>query len=369
MVNVQQYDVFYQDFRQIIQQIEREMDPEDQLLINMASGTPAMKSALLVMATLAEYRFLPIQVSSPLRKMNEEEDDRKNYDPEINWELNEDNTEAFVNRCEEVKCLHLMQLLKIDMIKKHIRAYDYMAAKRVADEIREDLPDDAYRLIAIAVERFKLNRSRVSQLMQEKSYDIFPVKDGNNHKIFEYTLVLQIKLAKEEYADFIRGITPLVADLLEQILKKQCGISVDDYCTVRNDIKHWNRTRLEKDGLLVLLDEEYKNTAAGKFSGDIIYSNHLATLIRYKSKDSELIEKVNAVAEAERAVRNVAAHEIVSVTDEWFRKRAGKSAQEIFADIRYLIVKAGINIKREQWNSYDQMNDQIEHLLDGNQKS
>jgi hypothetical protein len=68
-------------------------------------------------------------------------------------------------------------------------------------------------------------------------------------------------------------------------------------------------------------------------------------------------------------VRNVAAHEIVSVTDEWFRKRAGKSAQEIFADIRYLIVKAGINIKREQWNSYDQMNDQIEHLLDGNQKS
>ena len=38
---------------------------DDRLLVNMASGTPAMKSALLIMATLAEYRFLPIQVSTP----------------------------------------------------------------------------------------------------------------------------------------------------------------------------------------------------------------------------------------------------------------------------------------------------------------
>ena len=57
MVNVQQYDVFYKEFRSIISDIEKEKGEDDRLLVNMASGTPAMKSALLIMATLAEYRF------------------------------------------------------------------------------------------------------------------------------------------------------------------------------------------------------------------------------------------------------------------------------------------------------------------------
>jgi hypothetical protein len=59
LTNVHQYDVFYKDFRTIIIDIEKGMNKDDQLILNMASGTPAMKSALLVLATLAEYRFLP----------------------------------------------------------------------------------------------------------------------------------------------------------------------------------------------------------------------------------------------------------------------------------------------------------------------
>ena len=76
MVDVQQYDLFYHAFRGIIADIEEEMMPEDTLIVNMASGTPAMKSALLVMATLAEYRFLPIQVSTPKRRSNLEHEER-----------------------------------------------------------------------------------------------------------------------------------------------------------------------------------------------------------------------------------------------------------------------------------------------------
>lgn len=44
-----------------------------------------MKSALLVMATLAEYRFIPIQVSTPKKKGNLEYEDRDDYDVETNW--------------------------------------------------------------------------------------------------------------------------------------------------------------------------------------------------------------------------------------------------------------------------------------------
>ena len=120
MVNVQQYDVFYKEFRSIISDIEKEKGKDDRLLVNMASGTPAMKSALLIMATLAEYRFLPVQVSTPQKKSNIEHEERQEYDVETNWELNQDNTENAENRCQEVKCMNLMRLLKLDIIKKHI---------------------------------------------------------------------------------------------------------------------------------------------------------------------------------------------------------------------------------------------------------
>ena len=84
------------------------------------------------MATLAEYRFLPIQVSTRLKKkviwnMKNE----KNMMTVANWELNQDNEIGAENRCVEVRCINLMRLLKIDIIKKHLLSYDYSAALEV----------------------------------------------------------------------------------------------------------------------------------------------------------------------------------------------------------------------------------------------
>lgn len=66
---------------------------------------------------------MPIQVSTPQKKSNLEHEERDEYDVKANWELNEDNEESAENRCQEVKCLNLMRLLKIDMIKKHLLSY------------------------------------------------------------------------------------------------------------------------------------------------------------------------------------------------------------------------------------------------------
>ena len=81
-----------------LEKIEKEMKPKDKLLLNMASGTPAMKSALMVLATLAEYRFYPILVSTPKNASNMEYEKRDDYDIECNWELDKDNEKIFENR-------------------------------------------------------------------------------------------------------------------------------------------------------------------------------------------------------------------------------------------------------------------------------
>lgn len=359
LVDVQQYDVFYQDFREEIRKIERTMDDNDELLINMASGTPAMKSALLVMSTLAEYRFKPIQVSTPQKTMNSEYEERKNYDPDENWECNLDNEEGAENRCTEVKCLNLMNLFKLEMIKKHIHAYDYKAALSIAEEIKRDIPEDVYRLLQIADARVKLNRRKISKLMQGKTYDIYPIKEGNKQKVFEYVLVLKIKLDREEYADFIRGITPMVVDLLEAILKKECSIALLDYCTVdQNGVTKWDIRKLKETKLLEILNEEYKE--AGGFRFGPVYSGHMVKLIYRKCSDNMLKNKLDEIIYIESRARNTAAHEIVSVTDEWFKEKTGKTAHEIFAIIQFLVKRAGICVKNEDWESYDRMNELID---------
>ena len=206
MVDVQQYDVFYDEFRKIISEIEEQKEKEDQLLVNMASGTPGMKSALLIMATLAEYRFLPIQVSTPQKKSNLEHEERDEYDVKANWELNEDNEEGAENRCQEVKCLNLMRLLKIDMIKKHLLSYDYHAALAVGKEIKDELNPVAWKWVQSADARAVLDWERMNRALPENNGIISAVRQENKKKIlFEYLLALDLKVKRGEYAEIGRA--------------------------------------------------------------------------------------------------------------------------------------------------------------------
>ena len=359
LVNVQDYDIFYREFKENIAKLEAQMGPEDQLLLNMASGTPAMKSALAVLAALAEYRFHAIQVSTPKKKSNQEYEERDDYDVELNWEYNEDNEDGYENRCKEVECLNLISMLKINMIKKHLLAYDYHAAFEIGKEVQEDVSERAMNLLEIASERVKLNRSRMNQLLPKCGYDLIPVKESGKQKVFEYALGLKLKIKKEEYADFIRGVTPVSIDLFELIIKQQCKIDLSKYCFERKGVLNWERNKLTDTEIKHILFQKYPN-----FHYGIIYSAHLNEIVQNMSDDSVLKEKANDLIEVEQKVRNVAAHEIVSVTEEWILKRIGKRPDDIMNIIQYLCSKAGIGSKKEDWNSYDDMNQKIIHELE-----
>lgn len=357
LVNVQEYDIFYRDFREEIRRIEESLQPGDELLLNMASGTPAMKSALLVIATLAEYRFRAIQVSTPKGGMNRDHEERTDYDTEIQWNKNADNAQKSKNRCTEVQCVHMVKLLKIDTIKKHIRAYDYTAALSLARELRGDISEEAFRLLQIAYARVRLDSREIRRLSEGKNDNIYPIGEGEEQDIFEYALVLQLKLKRKEYADFVRGITPLVVDLLENILRVECKVDLKDCTTIRqrDAVRVWDRKKLAQLGLLDLMDTVY----GGCFKEEPVYSNAVAKMIENRSKDKNLTAKIKEIVKVEKEVRNVAAHEIVSITDEWFREKKVKMPTEIFSILQYLIGRSGIHVSGADWKSYDKMNRNI----------
>ena len=52
LVNVHEFDIFFSEFNEIVKNIISENSPEDRILFNISSGTPAMKSALIVLNSL-----------------------------------------------------------------------------------------------------------------------------------------------------------------------------------------------------------------------------------------------------------------------------------------------------------------------------
>ena len=61
----------------------------------------------------------------------------------------------------------------------------------------------------------------------------------------------------------------------------------------------------------------------------------------------------------EENVRNIAAHDIVSITEEVIVKRTGFTPQMIMDKIHRAFAYSGIKVKKEYWNSYNDMNAEI----------
>ncbi len=353
LTNVQEFDFFYKEFREIIGRIFAEMDDSDRLLLNVSSGTPAMKSGLLVLQTLGEFPATMIQVSTPTGKMNEHI--HKDYDIELLWDLNEDNESDFKNRCQIVQCPTLSKIKNEEIIKKHIAVYDYQAAVAVAETMQSEDTKSYLNYLKMAEARILLDFPTVDKWQKEIPENCLPVKSGNSRKYFEYALNLSIKLKRKEYADFIRGITPVIVDLFEIALKKQCSIDVNEYTKSVNGVRCWDKRKLEGTSLQIKLNENYN----GDFRCGPVYSDHLRILIQSYSRDGRLRSLADDLRNVEANIRNMAAHQIVSITEDKIKKTTGFTGKQIMDKIISIFSYTGMNIEEKSWYSYDEMNQRI----------
>lgn len=360
--NVHEFDYFYKDFRAIIQNIYASMKEGDSLLLNISSGTPAMKSGLLVLQTIGEFPATLIQVATPEKGMNEHI--HKGYDVETLWDLNQDNLPDAKNRCKEITCPSLKKIKQEEIIKKHIEAYDYNAALSVTETMKQEDVRKYRSIIELASRRVLLDFAGVDKIARQTGFDCIPVKASSDRKLFEYALNMDVRLKRGEYVDFIRAITPLLVDLFELVLKKQCSVDINDYCEVKKYKKvsrrQWSESKLQKTEVKQVLDKAFQ----GKFNGTDIYAVHLKYLIDHFSDNSTLKELVEKLRSVEEQIRNDAAHDVISVTEETIIQKTGFTSTKIMQMIQNIFYYTGISVKKEYWKSYDEMNMRILKEID-----
>lgn len=371
---VQEYDQFFFRFEGIIDKIMQEKGEDDNIFINISSGTPAMKNALVILQDLKDYDCKFIQVATPMKAMNKNEHS-DNPDWELLWELNAELEKDGENRCAENKCPSLSRLRQEEIIKKHIDEYDYRAALSVARGMEKHSTKNYIDELVRAVNRYNLNMKKVDNDYKKDGFDITPVKSGDARKLFEYALWLNIKLKREEYVDFIRGITPLVVELFEIILKSKGKFDINNYCKKNDrDIRVWDETKVivklpGKDvSIKEIVNKEYqiKHSDSGKvgeFKLNMIYSEALMYLIKNLIDDKLLVETVSNIRAVEEDIRNLAAHDIVSLDSDYIREKTEFTPVQIMDMLKILFSRTNFSIKKEDWNSYEDMNEELKRRI------
>lgn len=350
--NVNNFDFFINEFRMIVDEIH-EKNPGDTIYLNVSSGTPAMKSALQSLEVFVEYKVIPIQVTTPDKKSNGHSLDKNHYDPQTIWELNEDNV-INDDRTTASDNSRFFAQIKKKNIKQLIRSYDYVGAVSLADSIKDMLPPEILELIHAADSRFKLDFRKAKADFAKYGYKILEVETTGLTEIAEYLLILDLKVRREEYVDFLRGITPLIADLFEMILRNSCGFKVDDYVKLSsNNVRKWDIQKLKSNTAVITA---LNNNFGGAFRPEPVYSGAMQIIIETLSADNQLVSVCSELRSAEEKLRNIAAHEITGISEKTIKSKLGFSAADIVKKLFTALRYAGINTDKTFFDSYDRMN-------------
>lgn len=361
--DVHQFDVIIPIFLKEIQDLI-DTNPDAIVLLNLSSGTPAMKSALYALSAFYPNETLGVQVSTPEKRMNEVRGAFGEYDVDLSWEMNLDNTTEFTNRCEIVTPLNLLINHKRGIVKKLINRMDYHGAREVAEEISNDLKAEAIPAIKWAGARYDLNYHAMIDL--EKDYGVIfslPQKSDDKREVVEYLLSTKARLNKQAYVDFLRALTPLVLDLFERILANRGPTDPRELYRVRTTngkVKEdWDEVKLGRHEYGDVLYDKYPN-----FIHKNIYSGHLELLIQeYCASDKKLMKLIKEIRMVEAEARNTAAHEMTSVDAAWIEKITGLSPNKIMDTLIELAKIAGLESSPKQWESYAEMNNYLCSLL------
>ncbi|MDD4593222.1 MAG: hypothetical protein PHG06_22810 [Parabacteroides sp.] len=366
--NPQQFDIFYPIFEKELIDIYN-ANPGYQILINLSSGTPQMKSTCHLLALTAPFPVVPIQVTTPNERENYGSPD---YDVERSWKDNLDNHPELEpkNRAQQVELENLRYMFLREAAISNIEAYNYNAALNILKEVQDFVSEDVIRLLMAAQHRKNMALKEAEKESQLANYDLFPVKSGDAKELFEYLLLLGLQQKSGQLMDFVRGISPALSRLFECFLQEKCGRRLKkDYCVQSySDPGHWlmKRDKLEKKDPLLLAYYDMKFTP-GLRDSDLSCSTLLPMIefdcgVGGRFPNEAALKKAQDMRNVENKIRNPAAHNITAVKEERFTRVVGISSERLLKDMQWMFKYTYPNYfpaDVDVWDSYSKMNEQI----------
>ena len=368
LTEVHLFDSFLQDFREILTKL-REENPGAELLVNVSSGTPAMKSTLQILASASELNLKPLQVGTWRAMTNHPRD----CDIQTEWQINADRDPAAPNRVRVSANTNLLYEFNRKILMKLIDEYDYHAAKTVSLQMQDLLPKSFPALLEAAALRSDA-KFREAQKQFRICFHEELMPDVNT--VAEYFLLLDIYVKKERYTDFLRAMSPFVIELFAAALRRKCGFNYQDY-TYPNEPMKWDTAALQRANLSGRFnqiaayhrnDKKRHNAAPPLPKVDSYAASwQLANLIENladPAKDKAFIMQTIKLRGIEERMRNLAAHTMKGFSVKEFQKEILQTPQQLIAEmISYVRNYTDIPLTDAFLRSYQTMNEKLKSCL------
>jgi CRISPR type III-A/MTUBE-associated protein Csm6 len=368
--NPQNFEYFYKPFEEIIKNIIEE-NPGKTVVINVSSGTPAMKLAGCMLCAIATSPLIPVQVVTFRgEERNPGETVGEKYDIEKEWDNLIDNDAELEpqNRCSVIQLENLGAVFSREIILSLIQSYEYDAAIEVAEKISFFIDQRVVELLYAGKNRLILKLIEAKKRSDKADYELFPIKIEPAKKIFEYILYLSIKVEKGELADFTRGISPVITELFKESLsdKLERKRGIQEYCDyIRKNGLYILRKKYMPVEVQAVYDEYFSRRCQSGYRDTALSASIILPWIEYTfGKDSEITKLAQDLRKFEAKVRNPAAHILTEVTDEWIKEETGMISSQILKEVKkmYSLIYKEQN-KNIQWDSYRKLNQEIQRLV------
>lgn len=184
---VQDFESCLAEFRPLLEKFHQ-MYPDHEMLVNISSGTPAMKGILYMLAAFLPFKVTLVQTATPLKSQNPRRGIIEDYDVETEWKNNFDNdAEIYEDRCAEVKAPDFaFEILKNNILSL-IDSYEYSAALKLAEDINPPIKGEVLELLKEALHHKEADAltgsaNRITSKMNE--YPEYKDIGTSVHKLF-----------------------------------------------------------------------------------------------------------------------------------------------------------------------------------------
>lgn len=188
------------------------------ICVNGSSGSPTIRSSLMVLAT-----NLPFNIS--LKQVGVDEvsysssDVFEDKDFETIWEQVDKSSQE---RTWTIDTKYLSSLKLNTIIKDLINDFDYVRARKLVLRPMFRMRDPQIKdLLDISCLRLKNDVEQALKLEAEKGLDVLPFKEKEIAESFEYMLNLWIMLRQKRFDDFARSICPILDNIARAIITEE----------------------------------------------------------------------------------------------------------------------------------------------------
>lgn len=365
--DVNNYDVFMYDFKKYIKEIHDKYK-DYEILLNIASGTPQMKSSLILEVITNSIKLTPIQVSTPTRSKNFE--DRFTFEDldKIDTEF-----ETSAKRCNKVKVLSFKRSKIQSQIESLINNYEYSAALQIfkEDENASDLFN--YKLpiyLQHCIYRINSQFADASDLFNSNNMEVLDYSNGDEVKreFFEYFYIMKIKQSKGAINDFLLRVTPFITKLLYYFLNDRYSLNIDKYINKKSDyISNIERDLIQRYNkpLLNFLDKDKRYVKLGFRSTFLNFNSLIEIALFYYDKLNDnnyksiygAFKYFNKIEKE----RNKVAHTMINIDENFVKKSLNKSSNDLIKNCENLL-KMIFNYQSNYF-IYNMINEEIINLI------